>query len=212
MARWTAIAVVFVGAAALALWWRTRPVPTASPEISRAASAPEAVAPTALAAPLCDTSFAGDDGPALLGYGGEVLKRGLSGSTGTGWTWLSLWATWCQPCLAELPRLSAFARRHAGHGFRLALVSIDDDESAVRQFVRAQADVLAGASEVRWLPPGDPTARGRLLKTLGFELSPRLPAHALIDPRGHVRCVREGVVDEPELAEAARLMKLAVAR
>ncbi len=38
---------------------------------------------------------------------------------------LNFWATWCAPCVAELPDLLAVAREHAGRGARVLGVSYD---------------------------------------------------------------------------------------
>lgn len=48
------------------------------------------------------------------------------------------WATWCAPCKRELPALIALASRLPPAGFRLVLVSVDEDASAedVEDFAR----------------------------------------------------------------------------
>jgi thiol-disulfide isomerase/thioredoxin len=38
---------------------------------------------------------------------------------------LNFWATWCKPCVAELPGFVRFARDHAGEKVRVVLVSLD---------------------------------------------------------------------------------------
>jgi peroxiredoxin len=44
------------------------------------------------------------------------------------------WATWCPPCVEELPGLLATSREFAKHGLTLVAVSMDDDWRAVRSF------------------------------------------------------------------------------
>ena len=37
----------------------------------------------------------------------------------------TFWATWCEPCLDELPLLSAYAQRHAAQGLQVLGFSLD---------------------------------------------------------------------------------------
>ena len=43
---------------------------------------------------------------------------------------VNVWATWCEPCLEELPDVLRFYRDNRGHGLRLVLVSADDEDRA----------------------------------------------------------------------------------
>jgi len=48
---------------------------------------------------------------------------------------LNFWATWCLPCVEEMPSLVGLQSRMKDHVIVLA-VSLDEDESAYRQFLR----------------------------------------------------------------------------
>ena len=43
---------------------------------------------------------------------------------------VNLWATWCGPCLRELPALQRLANKLAGTDFKLLAISIDKEKSA----------------------------------------------------------------------------------
>ena len=47
---------------------------------------------------------------------------------------LNFWATWCPPCVDEVPSLEELARRLDGTDMRMLAVSVDDDWAAVRRF------------------------------------------------------------------------------
>jgi predicted transcriptional regulator YdeE/peroxiredoxin len=49
---------------------------------------------------------------------------------------LNFWATWCLPCVQEIPSLVEMQRRMKAKGISVIAVSVDVDENAYRQFVR----------------------------------------------------------------------------
>jgi peroxiredoxin len=48
---------------------------------------------------------------------------------------LNFWATWCGPCITEIPVFSRWQRRYGDAGLQVIGVSMDDDETAVKRFV-----------------------------------------------------------------------------
>ena len=53
---------------------------------------------------------------------------------------LNFWATWCPPCVEEMPSLDDFARQMTKDGVVVLGVSIDKNEGAYKQFLK-QASV-----------------------------------------------------------------------
>lgn len=41
---------------------------------------------------------------------------------------LSFWASWCEPCLAELPTFAEIERKYRDKGLRVIPINVDDDE------------------------------------------------------------------------------------
>ena len=56
-------------------------------------------------------------------FGGKVLV-------------LNFWATWCPPCISELPSLNAMAQELKGSGVVVLGVSVDKDEAAYQRFLK----------------------------------------------------------------------------
>jgi cytochrome c biogenesis protein CcmG, thiol:disulfide interchange protein DsbE len=49
---------------------------------------------------------------------------------------VNFWATWCPPCVEETPSLEKFAEQAKPYGVEVIGVSIDQDDAALRKFVR----------------------------------------------------------------------------
>ena len=52
---------------------------------------------------------------------------------------VNLWATWCPPCLAEMPLLDSIVETYASRGLVVLGIASDDDQAAVEQFVRKES-------------------------------------------------------------------------
>jgi thiol-disulfide isomerase/thioredoxin len=63
--------------------------------------------------------------------GGELIMAELRGMP----VMVNFWATWCAPCIAEMPMLDQFQRDHAVKGWRVVGLAVDNPDP-VRHFVK----------------------------------------------------------------------------
>jgi thiol-disulfide isomerase/thioredoxin len=112
---------------------------------------------------------------------------------------LNFWATWCEPCRAEMPSLQRVARERAGDGLLVLAVNYQEGAPKIRSFLetlRLELPVLLdrdGTAARQWTP--------RVF-----------PSTVLVDRRGQPMTSVVGEIDWTG-AEAAALLKslLAVA-
>jgi peroxiredoxin len=63
--------------------------------------------------------------------GGKVALKEHRGKV----VMINFWATWCPPCLEEMPAMERLYRQHKDGGFTLIAVSVDADPKKVAPFV-----------------------------------------------------------------------------
>ncbi|HLV86624.1 MAG TPA: TlpA disulfide reductase family protein [Candidatus Sulfotelmatobacter sp.] len=103
---------------------------------------------------------------------------------------LNFWATWCAPCVEEIPSLIEMQRRMKAKGIIVLAVSVDVDEKAYRQFVKEH--------NVNLLTVRDPSG-----KSNGLYGTYKFPETYIIDRNGIMRRKFLGAVDwtAPDITE-----------
>lgn len=94
---------------------------------------------------------------------------------------LNFWASWCEPCRAEMPSLQALQQAHP-QGLVVLAINYREAVPAVEMFVQRQG----------WTMPIVTDPEGALAKRWGIGI---FPSSVLIDAQGRVQAVVRGEVD-----------------
>lgn len=103
------------------------------------------------------------------------------------WVVVNFWATWCTPCLLEMPELQAF---HEQHHNRATVIGVNYQDLAPKE-IRTFTEQLAISFPIA-LSGGNPLS--------GFPLK-GLPTTFLISPSGKLTDTHLGTVNAAMLAE-----------
>ena len=94
---------------------------------------------------------------------------------------VDFWATWCGPCLGEIPNIKRNYEKYHDHGFEVVGLSIDEDRAALEEYV--------AANPVPWTILHDKEAEGRHPATLDYGIF-AIPCVILVDKEGKVVSLR----------------------
>ncbi len=111
---------------------------------------------------------------------------------------LNFWATWCGPCVREMPSIDRLARdsRMQGKSIEFVCISTDDDSEKVRRFLKGKNLGMT------FLRLGD----GKLPSVF---YSDGIPSTFLIAPDGRIAATEVGATDWDKPEVVALLEKLA---
>jgi peroxiredoxin len=88
---------------------------------------------------------------------------------------VDFWATWCAPCVSELPRLLAAYRSYHDAGFEIIGISLDENKTAAVDFAKVR--------KLPWPQVHNATSAVDLAEAFGVI---SIPATYLIDPEGKI--------------------------
>jgi thiol-disulfide isomerase/thioredoxin len=137
--------------------------------------------------------------PDIVFLSADGKEHGLAEFLGHGMV-INLWATWCAPCVAEMPALAALSKTLAPDDIAVLPLSADrGGASAVQSFYREHG--ISGLPVLL-----DP--RGSAARTWHAR---GLPTSVIIDTKGRERARLEGAADWSTPAAAATVRRLAAA-
>jgi len=115
-----------------------------------------------------------------------------------GHVWLlNFWATWCAPCVEEMPMLSQLQQDYAGRGLKVVGIALDDADRA-REFAAGMGikyPVLVGQADV--------VLTGRRYGNL----TGMLPFSVLVDAEGLVRWTHLGALTRKDLEHQIKSLR-----
>ncbi|HEY0192467.1 MAG TPA: TlpA disulfide reductase family protein [Kofleriaceae bacterium] len=147
---------------------------------------------------FCDLHATDASGPAFTW---PELAGGAAPAAPTTWRWVNVWATWCAPCVEEMPRVIAWRDKLAAAGKRVDLqfVSVDESDDDVAAFRKAHPET----------PPSiriaSAAARAAWLKTFKLD-DGAIPIQLFVSPASKLRCSRAGGVRDKDYAVVSRLL------
>jgi thiol-disulfide isomerase/thioredoxin len=108
---------------------------------------------------------------------------------------VNFWATWCPPCVEEMPLLDAFFRQNAAKGWQMVGLAADN-APAVTKFL--------GKTPVRFPTPLAGLAGIELSRTLG-NLSGALPFTVVINSQGAIASRHMGKLSAEQIADFTKI-------
>lgn len=121
------------------------------------------------------------------------------------WVWLNVWATWCGPCVKEMPMMEEWRAKLQAEGLPVELwyLSVDEQEKVLASFLLQRPSMAPGVS-----------LRLKSYDTLfpwltRYQIDPQLgiPIHMLIAPGGKLRYIHVSQLRDSDYRVLRELMQ-----
>jgi len=127
----------------------------------------------------------------------DAVKKLIGNSESGKLRLVNIWATWCAPCVQELPEFVKIDRMYRERDFEFLTISLDDiakKDKAVERLKKLEASnknyIFTGTNKYPFIEAIDPKWQGALPYTL------------LIEPGGKILYGRQGPIDPLQLKKA----------
>ncbi len=110
---------------------------------------------------------------------------------------INFWATWCVPCVAELPEFNKLQDKYAGMPVKVLLVSLDfkgDNTFKLARFL----EMKKVKPEVVWLSHTDPNV---FIPKIDNTWEGSIPATVIVSPGKHFKKFIEGSITEKQVSK-----------
>ena len=153
----------------------------------------------------CDLEFAAGTGARLELPPATPARKPVRPMLAQSWVWLNLWATWCKPCLREMPVLLGWRDRLRQEGVALDVwfLSLDEDAAELATFLAAHPEVAPAPS----LRVSSPDGFKKWASTYLFDAAAQIPVHLLAAPGGRIRCIHNGSLNEADYPTLAAWLR-----
>jgi len=140
--------------------------------------------------------------------GQATPELGLPDLDGRPWHWrdvrgapvlLNFWASWCEPCRAEMPSLELAAERFTRQGLRVLAINFRETDQALQRYLNAYPSGLTVLRD----------REGSVARRFGVRV---FPTTVLVDARHQVQAVVQGEVDWTSPTPLAWLAELCQTR
>lgn len=123
-------------------------------------------------------------------------------STAATWRWINVWATWCQPCIEEMPRIAKWRDQLVtpARPLEVSFISVDESDAVVDELRKSNPSIPPS------LRLAKPDQAQTWFQQLGLAGAPPIPIHVFVDAQNKVRCVRAAAIRDSDFASVEKLL------